>query len=473
MKPIIRNSVFMSLFNIFGRASGMIRYVLLVTFLSTAGYGLITYALNVGKLARHFIDGGLDNLISRDGARDHEKVSSYYLHGLIMKAILALLFFSGAFFYLKWVRHLSWNELAVVYLCLSGSAMVSMNGIIRSCFTAIERMEYVFYTNFPSRLLALILLFIVLWLSLPLIFVAFSISSEFFIWFVLLGMVSLRFFSFKNVRVRWSMFKYMILESWPLALYGFFNVFYMALDVVMIEYIMGDPESVAPYTYASQLVEGFTLLLSGYLIAIYPVLSRYHIQDREAYNRLFKQSTNLLLAYTIPLSVLLSLWSDGWMGLIPKATHVTAEVLGILALNLNLSILNTLIIIVFTSCNRQRWLVLFTGLAVLISLFSNWFLIHAYQQTGAAYASLLSQSMLLLVMGSVAKKMFHLPYPIKKPLGLLLVSMLAALVTKLIPSLHFLLIPIAYGIGWVFFAWLLGVVTWSEIQQWMKAIRKE
>ncbi|MEW6236918.1 MAG: flippase [Candidatus Omnitrophota bacterium] len=471
MKPIVRNSVFMSLFNIFGRATGIIRYLLLAAFLSTPDYGLINFALNIGKLGRHFMDGGLDNLISRDGARDHEKVPTYCLHGLAVKSALGLLFFVGIFFYLKGTRGKSWSELAVIYACLSGSAMVAFAGVIRSCFTAIERMEYVFYTNLPSRLISLLSLFIILWYSWPLVLTSFSISLEFFIWFLLLAIVSFRFFSYSSIKLTLPTFRYMFLESWPLALYDFFNTFYMTLDVMMIEYMMGGSDPVAPYAYASQLVEGFTLLLTGYLIAIYPVLSRYHETDDDAYRRLFEKSVILLLAYTLPLTFLLGIWSSEWMSLIPKAEPLTGDVLRILIINLNLSMLNTLVIIVFTSRNRQRWLALFTGLAVVISFLTNWVFIRWYEQVGAAFASLLSQLALFLIMSAAGRRLFALSFPLRKPLEILGISALAGFSAWIIPFKTIFLIPFFYGAFLLLYAYLFGVFTLAELRRWRSALK--
>ncbi len=471
MNVIVRNSVFMSLFNLFGRASGFIRYVLLYGLLSPADFSLITFAIYVGKLARHFMDGGLDNLISRDGARAYDKVPEYYLHGLVLKSLLGIVFAIGCYFYLKEARDLSLYELIVIYVCIFGSAMVALNGVIRSCFTAIERMEYVFYTNLPSRLIALLLLFLALWFSLPLVYVSISVASEFVIWFFVLGLVSLRFFHFESFKIRFSTIRYMCLESWPLALYGFFNVLYLSLDVIMIEYIMGGRDAVGAYTSAGLLVEGFTLFLTGYMIAIYPALSRYYNTDEKAYEGLFQQSLVLMLSYTIPLTFLLAFWPHEWLNLIRKPDPISGDVLRVLCINLNLSLLNTMMIIVFTSRNRQTWLVLFTGLAVGVSYLSNWFMIHWLEQLGAAYATLFSQAVLLIIMASMAKKMFKLKLPWQKPLGLLIVSSLSGFLLWIIPGLPILTIPFLYITLLGFLTLQFGIYTRSDIKHLIQAIR--
>jgi len=469
VKPVIRNSIFMGFFNLFGRASGFLRYILLVRFLSAESFALVTFAFYVGKLGRHFMDGGLDNFVSRDGARDHSKLPSFYVNALLMKAVLSVLFFGGCYFYLIRDSQLDGYKIFIIYTALLGSMMTSYTGVIRSCFTAIERMEYVFYTNMPSRIVSILLLFFALWYSLPLVAAVAAVSLENFLWFILLGTVSLRFFQLSKAHISFSLIRFMFWESLPLMVYAFFNVLYLSLDVLMIESLMS-LDDVAPYTYASMLLEGVTLLLTSYFIAVYPTLSRLYMSDFSAYQKLFKQSFVALLAFTIPVSVMLGFWAELWMNIIKETGLVSAEIMRILAVNLNLSMMNTLLIIVFTSCNRQRILVLITAGAVFISFFSNWFMIHSFQQPGAAWASLFSQVCLFIIMSITASKLFQLHYSFKKPFLLAAVSTALAFLTTLIPvpaliqpGIFILLLPLMVH--------LFGIFTLDEFKHMMKSVR--
>ncbi len=470
MKPLIRNSIFMMFFNVFGRASGFLRYLLLVGLLTEASFSLVSFAFYFGSLCRHFVDGGLDNFVSRDGARDYGKIPSFYINALFLKAVLAVVFCSAAFWYLRDARDKDLFEILIVYIALIGSVMTSFTGVIRSCFTAIERMEFVFYTNLPSRLLSISLLFIALWFGFPLELVVASVSLENVLWFFLLGAISLRYFQLKGTGISFPVIRYMVWESLPLMVYGFFNVLYLSLDVMMIEYLMG-LDSVAPYTYASMLLEGVGLLVTSYFVAVYPTLSRLFVSDFDAYRRLFRQSFVALFMFTIPTSVLLGFWSHLWMNIIKDTGPISGEVLSILAINLNLSMMNTLLIIVFTSCNRQRLLVLLTASAVIISFLSNWFMIPWLNQPGAAWASLFSQSCLFIIMSITASRLFHLTYPWQKPLSLFIVAVISAIASKWIPGIPILVEPVLYVAILVGIGYSVGIVTKDDLRKIQQAIR--
>lgn len=469
MSALIRNSIFMGLFNVFGRASGMIRYLLLVGLLSKDHFAIISYALSFGRLGRTFADGGLDNLISRDGAREPERVPEYLFHGLFLKFVLGLPFLVGSFYYLTAIRGKGAFELAVIYTSMFGSIMLSMTGVLRSAFTAIERMEFVFYTNLPSRLVSIALLAAALVLGTNLIVSAAAISLENVLWFFLLGAVSLRFFPIRsqlNGKTLW----YMGSECWSLGLYAFFNVFYLSLDVMMIDYLM-DVKAVAPYTYASQLMEGLIMVVSGYLIAVYPVFSKLYGQDEEAYQRLFGQSAIVLLTMTLPATALLGFWSHEWMALIPQNDPISGTVLGLLCVSLNVSILNTLLIIIFTSRNRQKWLILFSGGAVGLSFVSNWVLIPRFAQAGAAWATLLSQCVLFAAMAYTARRIFHLRFPLAKPLGILGVCLFSGGLLWAIPGVPLWAVPVLYAILLFASARVSGVLTREEIGTIVRKVR--
>ncbi len=465
MKTLIRNTLFMNLFNVFGRGSGLVRYVLLVYFLTDPDYALITFGFSVGRLCRHFMDWGLDNLITREGARDHERIPSYLFHGFIFKIAWGAVFFVAAFFYLYGARSLTWYELMVVYTSMCGSALLSLTGVLRSGYGAVERMEYLFYTNAPVRTASLLLLAATLIVDLPVIYAAAAVAVEPLLWLAVLGWFARRAFPVHQAAFSWQTVGFLFRESWALAVCGFFNIFYLSLDVVMIEALMGGRGAVGPYTIASLLVEGVTLLLTGYLMAALPVFSRLYKTNEEAFRRLFRRSTAVLFAMSFPLSVLLFVWPQEWINLIRPTSEPSGQVLAILALTLNLALLNTLMIVVFTARDRQRWLVVFTGLAVVFSFGANWVLIPLYQQVGAAIATFASQIALLIIMGAVGLRLFHLQLPWARLFALAAATLASAAVAYWVPSVHILQVPIVFGIAWLAMMKAFNIITIDEIRR--------
>lgn len=425
----------------------------------------------MGRLSRHFMDGGLDHLVSRDGARERNRLSALLAHGACMKLALGLCFFIGAVVYLLVMTNLTKGEMAVIYVSLFGSALLSLSGLARSGFTAIERMEFILYANAPARTLSIGLLFIAVWFSLPLILAAVAIALEGALWLGILAWIGLRFISFHGIRLNRKTFVYLALESWPLALFGFFTALYLNLDVVMIQALMGGVEAVAPYTFASMLMEGLSMLIGSYFLALYPVLSRQYAHDLPAFHRLFSRSVIVALLCSLPISALLAFWPGEWLSLLRDTGPETTEVLRTLALTLNLSMLNTLLAMAFMASGKQVWLALLTPLAVGASFGANWLWIPIYQQPGAAYASLAAQAFLLAVMGAAGIWKLALDIPWRRIACLVGATLAAALICKTLP-LPVLAIPFAYGAVWLIMIWAMGTVNFTDLRRVIEATRQ-
>ena len=469
MKPLVRNSIAMGLFNVFGRASGFIRYILLVRFLNDPAFALITYGFSIGRLCRTFMDGGLDHLISRDGSRKREDLPPFLAQGAFIKAGLGVFFFLAAAYYLRGFEGFTSFQLLIVFISLTGSAFTSICGLLRSGFAAIERMEFILLTNVPARFFSIALLAVILVMQGPLVAVAAAIALEGILWLLLLLRAARR----RLPRLRWQVsargLRYMVGESWSLALYSFFTVLYLSLDVLMIQALMS-LEDVAAYTIASQLIEGINMLVSSYLLAVFPVLSRSFTEDDAAYQRLFRQSFRLLLIITLPIAGLLAGWPQQWLDLIRDTGPETPAVLRILAANLPLTMINTLLIFTFTTRNRQIWLVGFTTLAVLLSVAANALLIPLYQQSGAAMASLLTQAVLFIIIGASALRLFPLSVDALRALGLVAVTLLALACTQWIEAP--VIIPAAlFGLCWLALAWLLRLIDRDDVKRLGRALQ--
>ncbi|MBZ0257467.1 polysaccharide biosynthesis C-terminal domain-containing protein, partial [bacterium] len=148
---------------------------------------------------------------------------------------------------------------------------------------------------------------------------------------------------------------------------------------------------------------------------------------------------------------------------------ISAQVLAVLGLNLNFALLNTLMILIFTARNRQRWLVGFTGLAVAFSFGANWLLIPLWHQVGAAYATLFSQAVLFVIMGCAGLRLFGLGLPIKRLAQIALITLTSTAAAYIIPGVPALAVPFIFGGLLIAQAKLFHVISFEEIRRLAQA----
>lgn len=471
MNPIIRNSIAMGLLNVFGRASGFLRYLILIAFLSPADFALITYGFAVGRVARHFMDGGLDYLLAREGAREQSRIAPYYINSLMLKLLLGLVFFLAGYLYLALFQSLSVSALLVIYTSMLGSAFLSLSGITRSGFAALERMEYILYANIPARFLSVTLLLVGLWLGMPVWGAAATVALEGILWFVLLLWMLCRFLPMSPSALSVQTSVTLVRKSWPLALYSFFNVLYLNLDVIMIQALMGSMDAVAPYTYASHFIEGLGILLGSYLAAAYPAFSRLYTTNIDGFRKLFRQSLYVLLLATLPVSVLLGIWADRAFLLLGIDDPVTVVVMRLLSVTLLFSVINTLLIVLFMAGDRTRWLIGFTGAGVLLALASNALLIPRFDQVGAAWATLITQVLVFISLSISVARVFRMRVAWVRIFSIIGCSLLAAVLPWALHLENFVVIFLVYTLIWGVVLVVFRPVEWDEILRIFRAAR--
>ncbi len=448
MTALFRNTIFMLLFNVFGRASGLIRYILLAHFLGETEFGVVYIAMAFAGISRNFIDGGLDNLVTRDGARRKDMLPTYTATALAIKSSLAVIFILFTLGYVN-IGEFTPLERWTILVAVTFSGTISLTGVIRSGFSALERMEYVFYTHAPCRILALAYTFCALFFQLPLWAVVACMYSENVFWFALCFYFIHRFYRIADgscsLRAAWAMLK----ESWPLAVYGFFNVLYLRMDALMLKWLVGS-KSTGIYGYSNYLVEGVTLVVSGYIVAVFPVFSRLYPGHEERFRALYRQSLSVMLAIMLPAAIVLGgfapVWSRLFQMLRPESNNAMAILLPVLAWTMVSAISNSFLISIFTARDRQRWLVVLLLIAVVLSFTTNYILIPRYSYIGAAVASLFSQYVLFIIMLLILRIRMNLVPPIARWLGIAACCFVAYGLSLLLPESLWLARPFVFGL---------------------------
>ncbi len=466
MTKLFRNTFFMLLFNVFGRASGFLRYLVFTAFLDKAEWGILFYALQFSGIARHFIDGGLDNLVTRDGARRKDLLPTFTVTALAIKCVLAVLFFGITLCILGPLNVPKERHLVTLTAVLMISGL-SLTGVLRSGFSALERMEYVFYTHSPCRVVSLILTVCALAMGLALPLVVVAVFTENILWFGLSLYFIHRFYRLSDGTVSFANALAMLKESWPLAIYGFFNVLYLRMDTLMIQWLTGFEET-GIYGTSMYLVEGVTLVVSGYIVAVFPIFSNLYPHHEERFRGLYTQSLAVMVALTLPAALFLGGFADVWARILPGGDRHMTVLLPLLGGTMVSAICNSFLIAIFTARNRQRWLVVFLGLAVGVSFATNYILIPRYGFVGAAVASLFSQGLLFLSMLTVLRVRMALTAPLGRWLKVLLAGLLAFGLARLLPEGIWYLRPVVFAV--LAPAALLGlrIVSLKDVQEFRR-----
>ncbi|MDW7991773.1 MAG: oligosaccharide flippase family protein [Anaerolineae bacterium] len=155
----------------------------------------------------------------------------------------------------------------------------------------------------------------------------------------------------------------MLAESWPLMLSLLLQALFPGVNILLLQRLQGDA-AVGWYDAARKWVDALNIIPSFFTIAIFPVMARLAVEDREALRTAYRLSVKLLLAIAFPTAVLVALLATPLVGLLSGSAFLPH---GALALRLMVwSILfgwfNSLTgPYVLIALNRQRYVFLASG----------------------------------------------------------------------------------------------------------------
>lgn len=370
-------------------------------YLGPAQFGLLSYAVSfVGLFA--FINGfGIDGILARELVQKPDKRDEILGSALALKiagnVVLSLLI-GVALVILK-----SEAVASILIIIITASYFFQAFNVIDSFFQSQVLSKKVVVAQLSVSLVLAVIKLVSIYLKLPLVFFAFLYIIE----SVLLASIYiLTYISHKLSILNWrprvgimiSMFK----NSWPFMFSGAAVLIYMKIDQIMIKQMLSN-NAVGLYSAAVKLSEVWYFIPSIICTSVFPAIVNAKKRSDGSYERRMSQLYALLLWISIGIAAFVTLFAGIIISMIYGHAYVSsADVLRIyiwagvptfigLGLSQYLVIENLLLI---------NFILSFLGAVFNIAL--NLYLIPAFGINGAAIATLISYS--LVVLGTVLFK---------------------------------------------------------------------
>lgn len=204
---------------------------------------------------------------------------------------------------------------------------------------------------------------------------------------------------------------------------------YTLVDITMIKFIQGN-EAVAYYSYGSKIYKIILTLLNSFAVVIVPRLSFFKKEnDENKYNELLSKTLNVLLVLSIPIVIGIFFTSDFLVTAIYGNEYIrSSSVLKIISLNLVISpigyLLGSRVLLV---SGQEKKMVIPVAVGAIVNIICNIFLIRAYEETGAAFASVIGELFVAFIYILLSKKYFNLKLSWKNVSYVILGSLLMLL----------------------------------------------
>lgn len=367
-----------------------------VRLLGTQAYGSFTAAMALAGIVVTLCVAGTTAVTTRDVARQRDRASVYWATLLPFRTGLALL----ALLILEGLSGLMGQPATLLRAAWVYWFAQTLLDFLRSFIRASEQMRYEAETVVLEKVAAVIggACALALHASPAALLIGMamgtSIAAIFAAWRVHKYVASLAWAAFDS-----SILGHTFRAALPLSLSAIFIAIYIRVDVVMVEHMVG-PAEAGLYGVAYRFIEALSQLPELLMIVLLPRLSILHGRgDLQASSHLTHLSMLALLGVSAVIAATLTVSAKWILRLLMPEVVAAAPLLQVLVWVFPLAALNYVLSTSLIARDDQQALMWLLGAAAAINVGINLFLIPRYGGMGAATATLITEGLLLLLLG--------------------------------------------------------------------------
>jgi len=292
------------------KAVGAVIIVLISRKLGVHAAGVYTLSITFAFLLRYSFLWGLDQLLTREVARDRTRVDVFWINFITIRVVFCLLAIASLALFLKILVPYPPMTTQVILIISLTVLTESITELCQAVYVAFERMEYLAATSLTVGVSELVAggLAITRGASIEdVAWILVFVSA----WGTALNVIlTVRVFLHPG---RWHLdrqfCRLQIQYTWPFALIGLFFILESQFDTVLLSRIW-DETAVGWYALAVTLTAGLSLIPQAYRVAIFPALVRLNTIDTAATSHLYAISVKYLLLLAFPLATGMTIFAQ-------------------------------------------------------------------------------------------------------------------------------------------------------------------
>jgi O-antigen/teichoic acid export membrane protein len=405
--------------------------ILLTRYLGIVGFGQYNTAMVFVGFFVIVANLGIYEIAVREMAQNINKRAEIFGNVIFYRLFSALVIFLLAFLIGLLMPYAPILKLAIGIVALQ-SLIESITEILRAIFQIHYRMDLPTIIEILCRGLYFVLIFLAIELKFSLLGILGFFVVSTFINLILMYFLSLKFVQIKP-QVDRKYWRYFILESWPLGLAAVLIMINGIMGIILLSFFKPMTD-LGIYGIAYRIFANLILIPFIFADLILPKLSELYKTDRVRLKKFFQKAFDIILIVVFPIAILFfvmapySVYIIAGKDFIAASSPVKIVVIAAATIFLSAAFFNFLI-----ASGKQKWLILSASLVAVLNIFLSLILIPRYSYNGAAFATLISEIIYLLVLIWLTNHLLN----IKPGLGLAKKLILPSLI--LIIFLHFIL----------------------------------
>jgi PST family polysaccharide transporter len=385
---ILHNTGMLAISGLLVRGMGMVMMVILARSLGAEGYGTYQRAESFVYMFSILGSFGLDMILTREVARRGARAPEYLTGVLILKLLLGPVCFA----LILGLAHARGYDGAFLWGIWCYSLVLLLTTASQTCdayFQGLDEMGYIAITNIATQLAFVILGGACVWLGKDLRWILSALVAAAMVRLIVSAYIMTRL-GFVLAKPKPGTLLYLLKQSVPIAFAASFVIVYQQLDAVLLGELKGNTQ-VGWYKASAKFLLFFSVLRESFLVAIYPVFAAVAQRDREHMGSLVTRAVRYQLIVALYFIICFVILPRVAPALLGDEFVKTAAILPIMALTLVPQTISITMGRVLVASGNQQRIMAATGLALVVNVALNLFLIPRFGYMGAAAAAMTSE----------------------------------------------------------------------------------
>lgn len=383
---VLRNSALSLVADAVARASNTVLFILISRQLGAAEGGAYALALTYTLLFTQLSFWGMDQLLTREVAKDHAAAGRFTGNFILIRLALSLVLFLVMALLVGRVLGYAPSTARVILIVGLSIVPESISNICQSVFIAFEQIKYSTLVGTVVGTLRLAGGGLILLSGGRVEAIAVLLCLSSLIGLMLnLGIIYLRF-----PRPHWRLdigfWLPQLGAAFPFILIGVFYIIEFQSDTLLLS-VLRSEKDIGLYNAATTILFALALVPQAFRAAIFPMMSRLYATASSSLAVVYEKSFKYLLVISLPVAAALTLSADVVIRLLfCSGFDESAAVLQIVIWTFVLMMINVPSARMMVVANAQDKLALFQGLSMSLNLCLNVWLIPQWGAAGAAWA---------------------------------------------------------------------------------------
>ncbi|MEM8534921.1 MAG: oligosaccharide flippase family protein [Chloroflexota bacterium] len=468
-RRVVKNSAVPGVIRILIRTMDMAFALVLYRFLLADEVGQYDFAIVlVVQYFATIADFGLGTLLTREVARRPDDAAKYFSNTLLLRWGLSLLMVPAALLLIGSYDGLSTlvegsqplsgdGATAILILCLT-LFPAAYNNVVTALFNARERMEIPAAVELVTQILSVFARVAAVLLGFGVIGLAWAAVLTTTLTSLILLILQIRVLFRPRLQWDWPFAKGLFRPAFPLLLNSILVNIAFTFDIFILRAV-ADAEAIAQYRMPYRFINVVLILTPLLTNAIFPIMSRYAEQDRQAFQRAYRLTMQMLLLAAFPIAVGATVLATDIVVFFTGAesvgyTGTSDYALAILIWFLPLSYVNGVIQYVLIALNRQQAITRAFIVMAVFNLLANLIAIPIFGIFGASVVTVLTEVVLYLAFLPLLRREQVVP-------PLLALSWRPALAAMVMGGAMILVYPVGWVLAAVVAPLVYALVLWA------------